>query len=272
MIPTTVDNMRAELLKLGEPEDIVASMKKNDLKTKLLELYNKRTDEDMSFSMEKLEEDNSQTLEGAVGVKYASPEWSNYVMGLFQPDELMDGYPKVNGLRRVANLVLGDIIFSGPVNTLISHGEVKSIVVNYEIHVEWKLNIPVGFGNLGFTPQVRKFGALADCQENSSTMFGRHPAATADSKSESRALRKALALNVIAAEEVLTGAADEMPSTKGAAKITSALRSVIVAKCSSLKINLIEILSDRGYKPNIEDLTMEEGRDLFTYINSFQQR
>ena len=43
-----------------------------------------------------------------------SPEWHDYAMTLFQEDELMNGHPLVNGLRRVSELVLGPMSFSGP--------------------------------------------------------------------------------------------------------------------------------------------------------------
>jgi len=48
--------------------------------------------------------------------RYDSPEWNEYVMGLFDEGELIDGkYPNVNSLRRLAELLLGEIIFSGPI-------------------------------------------------------------------------------------------------------------------------------------------------------------
>ena len=43
-----------------------------------------------------------------------SPEWNGYVMGMFTEKELYDGNPLVAGLRRVAELVIGPIVFSGP--------------------------------------------------------------------------------------------------------------------------------------------------------------
>ena len=43
-----------------------------------------------------------------------SDEWNEYVMAHFKPNELIDGNPICAGLRRVAELLLGDIIESGP--------------------------------------------------------------------------------------------------------------------------------------------------------------
>ena len=53
---------------------------------------------------------------------YLSPEWDAYVMEQFAPHELMDGHPNAAGLRRVAELLLGPIIESGPTQVFPSEG------------------------------------------------------------------------------------------------------------------------------------------------------
>ena len=42
------------------------------------------------------------------------PEWNDYVMSMFTDKEMYNGNPLVNGLRRVAEVVLGPIVYSGP--------------------------------------------------------------------------------------------------------------------------------------------------------------
>ena len=44
-----------------------------------------------------------------------SLEWNDYVMSLFEEDELIENRPLSAGLRRVSELVLGRIVSSGPV-------------------------------------------------------------------------------------------------------------------------------------------------------------
>ena len=43
-----------------------------------------------------------------------SPEWNDYVLSLFEENELYDGRPLCAGLRRVAELLLGEIVSSKP--------------------------------------------------------------------------------------------------------------------------------------------------------------
>ena len=273
MIPTTVDDMRTELIKFGEDEAAVAAMKKGDLRSKLMEWYNKRTDEDMSFAMENLEDEDSQTLEGAIGVKYASPEWNDYVMGLFQQDELIAGYPKLNGLRRVANYLLGSIVESIPVQVIVIGGAgEKTVVINYKVSIEWQLNVQVGFGNMGVMPQIRTFGGVADCNETQ-TVFGKHPSATAESKAESRALRKALCINVLTADEVISGEDTEQSGIpRPTSTITPALKSVIKGKCKALSIEVDKLIKNCGIETEFDKLTMAEGQQVFEALNKCQQK
>ena len=77
--------------------------------------------EDMLFETVELEtpidtdtsvKDVISTDENAPSI--TDPEWNEYVMSMFTSKELYDGNPLVNGLRRVAELVIGPIVYSGP--------------------------------------------------------------------------------------------------------------------------------------------------------------
>ena len=50
-----------------------------------------------------------------------SLEWNDYVMSLFEEDELIENRPLSAGLRRVSELVLGRIVSSGPVPVSYTH-------------------------------------------------------------------------------------------------------------------------------------------------------
>lgn len=268
--PTTVDGLRTALLEAGDDPATVAAMKKGELKERLLEL----TREDLDLQLEAIEDDSPpvETLERAIGIKYGyNKEWNDYILGLLDEAEVFDGYPKVNGLARLVD-ILGDVISSKATHVLVSHGETRSVTVNYEIQIEWKLNTPVGFGNLNFTPQIRTFGGVADAEHDPGNLYMKHPAALAETKAYGRALKKALALTTVTLEEMQTSAEGPV-KTRDSAQITGPLKSVIQAKSLGLNLNLNEVIKEwnKGEYIALEDLTVQDGRDLFTFINKYQQ-
>ena len=244
-------------------------MKKGELKTRLLEI----TSDKLDFDLEEIEADEPcQTLEDVIGVQYASEGWNEYVIGLLNADEMSDGYPRIHGLRRLVSLLLGDIISSKATQVFISHSETRSITINYEVQISWKLDTPIGFGNLSFNPQARTFGGVADCVEDNSNAFGKHPGATAESKAEGRALRKALALNVISADERQLGTEDT-PALSKTATITKPLLSVIRAKLSKLTkvISEADAIKEFGLDIALEKFNVQEARDFFEHLGKYTQ-
>ena len=81
-------------------------------------MSNKEQEKDMFETVELQTPSNTDTsvtdiIEGDTPLM-TSPDWNDYVLELFQDKELIDGNPLVAGLRRVAELVLGPIVYSGP--------------------------------------------------------------------------------------------------------------------------------------------------------------
>ena len=268
--PTTVDGLRTALLEAGDDPATVAAMKKGELKERLLEL----TREDLDLQLEAIEDDSPpvETLERAIGIKYGyNKEWNDYIIGMLDESEVFDGYPKVNGLARLVD-ILGDVISSKATHVLVSHGEARSVTVNYEIQIEWKLNTPVGFGNLNFTPQIRTFGGVADAEHDPGDIYSKHPAALAETKAYGRALKRALALTTVTLEEMQTSTEGPVKA-KDSAVITGPLKSVIKAKALGLNLDLDTVIKEwnNGELIDLEKLTVLDGRDLFTYINKYQQ-
>lgn len=118
-----------------------------------------------------------------------SPEWNDYVLSLFDESELYDGRPLCAGLRRVAELLMGRIVSSRPTQVFAPSGgdEIGRATVVWEIVFE--------DGSL--------FSDVADCWEgNTDDAFCVFNTATAATRAEGRALRKALRLKTVAAEEM----------------------------------------------------------------------
>ena len=118
-----------------------------------------------------------------------SPEWNDYVLSLFEKNEMYDGRPLCHGLRRVAELLLGRIVSSRPTQIFAPQGgnEIGRATVVWELIFD--------DGSL--------FSDVADCWEgNTDDAFCVFNTATAATRAEGRALRKALRLRTVAAEEM----------------------------------------------------------------------
>ena len=117
------------------------------------------------------------------------PKWNDYVLGHFADNEMFDGRPLCAGLRRVAELLLGKIVSSRPTQIYAptSGDEIGRATVVWEIVFQ--------DGSL--------FSDVADAWEgNTDDTFCVFNTATAATRAEGRALRKALRLRVVAAEEI----------------------------------------------------------------------
>lgn len=216
-----------------------------------------------------------------------SPEWSNYVLSHFVSDELMDGKPIVAGLRRVTKLLLGPIIKSVPVQVFPSQlpGGIGRSTVSYEVTIKDSE-----------TGEYIVYGDVADVTEdNTETLFALHGSATAATRAEARALRKALGLRVVAAEEIVTSrdiAADYTQkaaatlkveaktdgSFKGESPATDAQRKAIQTMCKKVGVNInndnvvqvVEEVSLEVVGSAFTKLTKETASSLITQLQEMQ--
>ena len=177
--------------------------------------------------------------------RITSPEWNGYVMELFEEDEVYDGRPLCAGLRRVAELLLGEIVSSRPVQVFppTSGDEIGRATVIWE----------VVFSNGSL------FSDVADCWEgNTDDTFCVFNTATAATRAEGRALRKALRLRTVAAEEVTkkntASIARSISQAKNTAttsgeyedsdRMTDAQSNFVNGKCKQLNINVAKMFQE----------------------------
>lgn len=126
--------------------------------------------------------------------KYTDPEWNDYVLSQFVDEELYNENPTVDGLRRVTELLCGEIIHSATqiVQTPDeNNGRRATAVVTVVIHPRYSGGMP------------RTYSGSADAfPGNLQDLVADNPVAMAETRAEGRALRRALRLRNVVAEEL----------------------------------------------------------------------
>lgn len=199
-----------------------------------------------------------------------SKEWHDFAMQLFSEDELVDGHPLVAGLRRVAELVIGQVVFSGPtqvfpVQTPDHHGRATVVFT-------------VTFAN-GST-----YSEVADAWEgNTDDMFCAYAVAIASTRAEARALRKALKIKGVAAEEltkkdtakIVRDISKQKTSTSGdyddQGRMSDAQYNFIDVKCKQLNINGSKLFKDVFKVDNNRKISKKIASDIIDQLNEYQR-
>ena len=180
---------------------------------------------------------------------YLSPEWDTYAMSQFAPNELQDGHPNAAGLRRVAELLLGPILKSGPTQVFPSEGNGPSrATVVYTVVFDW---------NSGGT--TREYSEVADVWHgNTDALFCGYAVATASTRAEGRALRKALKLKKCSAEELSKNDVAKIVAEETVEKVSNEQISFIDSKCKKLDINVVAFINsgEKQYR-SIYDVTRD---------------
>lgn len=198
-----------------------------------------------------------------------SPEWHDYAMTLFHDSELIDGHPLVAGLRRVSEMVLGTIVFSGPTQVFPVQRE--------DHHGRATVVFTVEFSN-GI-----RYSEVADSWEgNTDDMFCAFAVAIASTRAEARALRKALKIKGVAAEELTkkdtAKIVRDISTTKNSSegeynensRMSDAQSNFVDVKCRQLNINgqelfkLFKVESSRKVSKKVAS-------DIIDNLNDYQR-
>ena len=203
-----------------------------------------------------------------------SDEWNEYVMAHFKSNELIDGNPICAGLRRVAELLLGDIIDSGPSQVFPAtdnNGPGRATVV-FKVTFNWM--------NSGV---IKSFSEVADVWHgNTDDLFCAHPVATASTRAEGRALRKALKLRCLAAEElakkdivdIVQQAVKQAPTSgeyESGKGISSQQVQFIDNRCNQLDVDVVKFINigENTYN-SINEVTKDNAKKMIKVLNTYQ--
>lgn len=193
---------------------------------------------------------------------YLSLEWHEFVMSLLDESELNDGYPKADGLRRVSELLLGDIIDSKPTEIFpVSGNGIGRATVGYSVTFRW------------WDDSTRTYADVADVFDgNINDDFIIYALATAATRAEGRALRKALKLKICTAEE-LSDKVKKVQTKPTESSVTENQISFLNNRCKSMNIDVMKLInsSEERYH-SVEQLSKKKCSVFIEKINRFYRK
>lgn len=198
------------------------------------------------------------------------PKTHEEIMELFTEDELIEGKPTTDGLRRVVQEVIGPIISS---HSRVVVEPVPQNKFNYVIEHTldiWDKEIK----------RERQLTELADVNPlNTADPYIRHPAATGSTKAEGRALRKLLGLKkIITAEEAheAEGVTEDMlNSVVWSPEVEYDIEKDInglYLLCEKLDINVVKFVnSGKDKYESLRDIPENKMMEMKEFIQKYQQ-
>ena len=199
-----------------------------------------------------IEEGNKVPIEELKGCFPGDPERTDFILNQLTPKEKKDGYPTAEGLRRVTSKILGDIVKS------TSHVAVEPCFDNMlTTIVEHTVVINDG-------TQLKEFTAVGEASPNTlEPPYDKSPAACASTKALGRALRDALQLQTLVAEEKDSSSPNDM--------INSSQIKAIASLCGKLNLDPVKTInymnSDKLIYKQVEDLDREVASDVLRHLN-----
>lgn len=239
------------------------------------EIYNTLNDDNQMVENELNQQSDEEAADQQpIRPRYIDPGWHYFVMTQFVPEELdPKGNPKVDGLRRVAEGLLGQIVESRPVQ---SSSDSSLAAVNWILIIEWACDNPyIDIGDREPLPR-RIFGAFADAsKENCKSPYNKFLSSLADTRAESKCLRRALRLRCISSEEAELGETNTFEEEvsdgnyNGEAPINP--QQIMMVSVLSQRLGIDQDkLSVKTYNKQVKLLTKENAANLIILLNKYQ--
>ena len=195
------------------------------------------------------------------------PEWTDYVMSDFVPDELKDGMPTCDGLRRVFRAIIGQIL-SCEMN-VIKAPSMQDPSTTVQCRMQYKLHCKSCNG-------ARQISDVFDVNpENTPWPYNKASVASAATKAEARVLRKALGLcRVYSSEEVQEGL-DAIQSVSENVSdehrpIADNAKTAIQSMSQRLGIDSAKLISSMEMEDKVLDqLSYKESHQVIARLNEY---
>ena len=196
------------------------------------------------------------------GPSDADAEWSEYLLDQLGDHELINGAPTVDGLRRITEKCFGEIIESR--STIV---EAPSGVNGLRCTICHTLTI-VKHRRLR---TVKVDGCVDVLHSKTPYPFKDHLVATADTRAEGKALRRALKIRVITAEELQSESEEEVLVSEEAINDQQIL--AINQLCKRLDVSVEGLVKMKCQAAeNINSINNLEARLLISQLSEFQRK
>ncbi len=189
--------------------------------------------------------------------------WSDWVLSQLKEDELIDGAPKTDGLRRLVEAYVGDIVqMDTNVIQAPNNDNMNTAVVTVRVIIEKEPGTQ------------RIFSGSADAStRNSDPPYNQYPTAIAETRAYGRAFRNALRIRTAVAEEISKNAEYASETDDGGKKITSPQISGINNLCKMLNINVEKFINSGELKyRSIKEVPLNKATLIMKTLNEYQNQ
>jgi hypothetical protein len=186
--------------------------------------------------------------------------WSEYLLDHLSDNELINGAPTVDGLRRVCEMCFGEIL------------ESKSTIVETPTPDNNRCTIchSLTIRKYRSDTVVKIDGCVDVLYHKTPYPFKDHLVATADTRAEGKALRRALKIRVITAEELQNE--DEEVTLTSDEQINDQQVLAINQLCKRLDISVTELVKAQyNNVKSLNEINNLEARLLISKLSGFQR-
>tara|TARA_R110000824_G_scaffold9415_5_gene42167 strand:+ start:2058 stop:2963 length:906 start_codon:yes stop_codon:yes gene_type:complete len=214
--------------------------------------------------------DLSEALDGPIIPTMDSDKWADYVMSQLRNDEMDQGNPTCDGLRRVTEYLIGPIV-GRDIRIAQSPNKDNYGTATVVCSVKVLNNIP---DHILYGREMQEEDAADVNKYNTQKPFCLHPTATATTRAEARALRKILRLKkVVAAEELAgEGTEDFADAWRPSDPVQDEQINLLDIVCQRCDVSVMEYINsgERIYS-SIYELDKNKAQSMIQHINKIQQ-